>query len=410
MATTERPTIRRGTSALPPQLKLLVYSHYFSPRIGGVETIVLSLARGLAAARTLDGFAEFDVTLVTKTPCRDLEDRLFPFRILRNPGMGRLIDAVYSSDVVHVAGPAISPIVLGFLMRKPVVVEHHGFQAVCPNGQLLMEPAGVACPGHFMAGRYGYCLGCRPNSNWRSSWKLWLLTFVRRFLCRRVSVNIVPTQWLGGLLQLPNTQPIPHGIEINSAGSAFSPSQPFRIIFQGRLVSTKGVSVLLEAAAILQTANRSFEILVVGDGPERETLQNLAQKLRLSTCVHFLGPLAPAALESTLISAGVVVVPSLGGEVFGLVLAENMARGLPIIASDLGAFQEVLGGEGLTFTSGDAKDLANQLSLLMDNPAVAAGLARGARKRVSETYPQSRMVEEHARVYRALYATTSSHD
>ena len=52
-------------------MKLLFYSHYFAPSIGGVETIVLSLARGLAEVRTPNGATEFDLTLVTETPAED---------------------------------------------------------------------------------------------------------------------------------------------------------------------------------------------------------------------------------------------------------------------------------------------------------------------------------------------------
>ena len=49
-------------------MKLLLYSHFFAPSIGGVETIVLSLARGLAERRSSSGEPEFAVTLVTQTP------------------------------------------------------------------------------------------------------------------------------------------------------------------------------------------------------------------------------------------------------------------------------------------------------------------------------------------------------
>ena len=108
--------------------------------------------------------------------------------------------------------------------RRPVVVEHHGFQTICPNGQLLIEPAGAPCPGHFMAGRYGECLRCNRGQGWLAARKLWLLTFVRSFLCRRVSSNITPTAWLGGLVQLPRVVAIPHGLEFIAAPVAYPAS------------------------------------------------------------------------------------------------------------------------------------------------------------------------------------------
>src|SRR5215469_7329012 len=108
------------------RVKLLIYSRFFAPSVGGTETIVLSIARGLAELRTPSGLAEFEITLVTQTPGENFDDRLLPFRVLRQPGLVKLWRLIRSHDVIHVAGPALSPLVLGFVMRKPVVVEHHG--------------------------------------------------------------------------------------------------------------------------------------------------------------------------------------------------------------------------------------------------------------------------------------------
>src|SRR5207249_940286 len=91
-------------------VKLLFYSHYFPPSIGGVETIVLSLARGLAEVRTPEGFPEFNLTLVTETPAENFDDRLLPFRVLRQPSLVQLLQTIRSSDIIHLAGPALSPL------------------------------------------------------------------------------------------------------------------------------------------------------------------------------------------------------------------------------------------------------------------------------------------------------------
>ena len=384
-------------------MKLLLYSHFFAPSVGGVENIVLSLARGLTELRTPEGVNEFDLTLVTQTPGEDFDDQLLPFRILRQPSLGQLLKMIRSSDMIHIAGPSLSPLLLGLLFRRPIVVEHHGFQTICPTGQLLIEPSATPCPGHFMAGHHLECLHCRSNNNWLASWKIWSLTFVRRFLCSCIAANITPTEWLRGLVHLPNAVLIPHGIEMVARCSE-SPrlSGPPRIIFQGRLVTTKGLPVLLEAATILRSENRAFEILVIGDGPERAASQELAEKLQLSSCVHFAGRIVTADLESSFAEVSIVVVPSLGGEVFGLVLAENMSRGLPVVASNLGSFAEVLGDAGLTFRVGDAKDLAQQIVRLIDDSALSSALRRRGPRRISESYPRINMIQAHAELYRRL--------
>ncbi len=120
-------------------MKLLLYSHYFASSIGGVETIVMSLARGLADLRAENGAREFEITLVTQTPREDFDDSALPFPVVRQPGFWRLMRLMRGADVVHLAGPALGPLALGLLWRKPVVIEHHGFQVICPTGQLLIE-------------------------------------------------------------------------------------------------------------------------------------------------------------------------------------------------------------------------------------------------------------------------------
>ena len=337
---------------------------------------------------------------MTETPAGDFDDAALPFRVVRRPGKLTLCRLLRDADVVHVAGPAFAPLALGLLLRKPVVVEHHGFQTICPNGQLLIEPSGIPCPGHFMARRRGECFRCNAGQGWLASRKLWLMTFVRRSLCRRVAANITPTAWLAGLLGLPQAVAIPHGLE-TIAPLVPIPEQLQRpvIAFQGRLVTTKGVGILFDAARILSEQGYAFELLVIGDGPERAALEQRAQQDLLVGKVRLTGRLAAEQLAAALAKSSVVVVPSLGGEVFGLVVAENMGRGLPVIASDLGAFVEVVGDAGLTFRTGDAAELARELAGVLDDPAFSAQLRHHARQRALEFCDYQRMLDAHASVY-----------
>jgi glycosyltransferase involved in cell wall biosynthesis len=215
---------------------------------------------------------------------------------------------------------------------------------------------------------------------------------------------MMPTEFLAGLLHLAHMRIVPHGVEQSgSFHRAAHPLRPPMIAFQGRLVNTKGVHVLLEAAGTLRSQNRSFELIIIGDGPERSKLQELAQKMGLSACTRFMGHLDAREVESILANATVVAVPSLAGEVFGLVVAENMSRGLPVVASNLGAFKEILGEAGVTFAVGDANDLARQLARLLDDSARASRLGGWAKQRVMEVYSRKRMIEVHAQLFREVY-------
>jgi glycogen synthase len=381
-------------------MKLLIYSHFFAPSVGGVETVVLSLARGLAKLRESPGQPQFEITLVTETPAGKFRDSDLPFRVIRRPGLIQLQSLIRKSDVIHLAGPALAPMLLSYMWLRPLVVEHHGFQTICPNGTLFFEPLAAPCPGHFMPGRHGLCLRCNAEQGYLVSMKLWLLTFLRRFLCKHVAVNITPTQWLGEQICLPRVTPIFHGVaaKIQSKGVHCSPPRPL-IVFIGRLVSTKGVRELVLAAKILKEQNRVFELVIIGDGPERSSLEELVRQTQVSSLVRFAGHLEVAELENVLASALALVVPSLAGEVFGMVIAENMLRGKAIVASDLGAFSEVLDDTGLKFRTGDAFDLSARISELIQAPLLAEQLGKHAYQRAVQFCDYEMMLRSHAETY-----------
>jgi glycosyltransferase involved in cell wall biosynthesis len=167
----------------------------------------------------------------------------------------------------------------------------------------------------------------------------------------------------------------------------------------GRLVTTKGIRLLLEACKILKQERQSFDLLIIGDGPERASLEALANEWDLNSGVLFLGRVPKSQISEVLEKAAFVVVPSLGGEVFGMVVAENMLHGVPVLASDLGSFVEVLGDAGLTFKTGDPFDLARQMARLLDDSALLERFRTSARQRVLDCFPMTRMIDGHTEIY-----------
>jgi len=174
-----------------PEMKLLIYFHFFAPSIGGVENAVQSLAGGLLALPAPQGSREFDVTVVTQTARGEVDDAAYPFRVLRQPSLIRLWQAIREADAIHIAGPALLPMALSFLAGRPVVIEHHGYQAICPNGLLVHQPDGSICPGHFQAKHYRECWRCQRSelSPLRTFISL-LLLFPRRWLSRKAAANL----------------------------------------------------------------------------------------------------------------------------------------------------------------------------------------------------------------------------
>jgi glycogen(starch) synthase len=384
-------------------MKLTIYAHSWAPSVGGVETITMILARGFAAWKANHPGEEIAVTLVTQTPTSGMNDAAFPFRVVRRPGFRQLVRLIREADLVHMAGPSLLPSAIAWLIRKPAVIEHHGFQSICPNGQLLYEPTETPCPGHFMAHRYGQCIRCNSNLGRLASVKMWLLAFLRRWLSQSVSANIVPTAWLGSLLQLNRMKTIVHGLPplILVPESRVTSTIPV-FVFLGRLVSTKGVRILIEAASFLKAKNCKFQVRIIGGGPQCQELEKLARDLGVQSHVQFLGYVSTEQCGATLQDVTAVVMPSLGGEVFGLVAAENMQMGRLVIASDLGALSEVLGDSGMTFATGDAVDLARCMEKVIASPRLADEVRERASRRIAAMFTQEQMIAAHVQVYREI--------
>jgi glycogen(starch) synthase len=386
-------------------MKLLIYAHFFAPSIGGVETAVLSLAGGLCELRIPNGDSEFEVTLVTHTPAGDFDDRSLPFRVVRHPSLLQLWRIVRESDVIHIAGPALPPLVLGSLARKPIVIEHHGYQAICPNGLLVHQPDGSICPGHFQAGHYAKCLRCRAceTSSLRSLTAL-LLMFPRFWLSRAVSMNLAISHHVLERHGLPRSSVVYYGIE-DPLGKDTNPPPAAKtagkvcFAYVGRFFPEKGIAILLRAAGMLRGEGREFEVRLIGDGPQRAKLEEIIEANHLGSCVRITGYLTGDAMANALRDVRVVVMPSVCEETAGLAAIEQMMRGRLVIASRIGGLAEVVDDAGLQFSPGDAEALADCMRRVIQDASIVDSIGPKARVRARKLFLRARMVEEHARVY-----------
>ncbi len=394
-------------------MKLLIYSHFFAPSIGGVETIVQSLARGLAELRDSHGAPEFEITLVTRTPGQNYDDSSLPFRVVRRPGFFRLWRRIRAADVIHAAGPALAPLVLANLARKPLVIEHHGYQATCPNGLLFHHPSGAVCCGHFEAANYLECLRCNNKTEGAmGSLRLLVSTFARRALSRHANANIAPSQHVATRQNLPRTTVIVHGVDdpLHGRDTNASPEANGQTNFAylGRLVVEKGVSVLLEATRLLRAEGREVHVALIGDGPDRSRLEKQIASSSLGNVVHVTGFLSGAALNRKLEQVSAMVIPTIMEETAGLAALEQMVRGRTVITSAIGGLKEIVHGAGLTFPPNDPVALAAAMKGILDEPDLRESLGASARTRALHSFTFGSMIEAHARVYREICAAAQT--
>jgi glycosyltransferase involved in cell wall biosynthesis len=375
-------------------VRILLYAHSFAPAVGGVETYVRLLAEGLATLGQ-------EVTVCTLTPADEADDGALPFRVIRGPTVRGLWRLLGDADVVQLAGPSMVPLALALLRRKPLVIEHHAYQAVCPNGLLFHHPTHAACPGHFMARRYGECLRCNASEmgRGRSALKL-LASFPRRWMCGRADANVSVSDHVRERVTLRRARTIHHGLP--DAGVAPGDPHPARFAFIGRLVEEKGLPLLLTAARRLADLGYPVELDFVGDGPERPRLEDLTRSLGLTERVRFRGVLRGEALEEAARAVVAVVMPSAWEETAGLAAMEQMMRGRAVVAADIGGLGEVVGDAALKFPPGDDGALAGALRRICDEPALAAELGQRARDRALDRFRQERMAADHLRLYQEI--------
>lgn len=153
----------------------------------------------------------------------------------------------------------------------------------------------------------------------------------------------------------------------------------FRIIFVGRLVRYKGVDFLLKALKKIDNANIWLD--VVGDGPDKDRLRKIKNKLGLKN-VKWHGFLGKKELENIYKNAHVLIHPTIDPEPFGMVVLEAMSFGLPIITSKGSGSEWVADKAGLAFKNKSINDLKNKIIKIYNNRGLRDEMSRKAVERV----------------------------
>ena len=230
-----------------------------------------------------------------------------------------------------------------------------------------------------------------------------------RRTARRIAVRIavseraaaVARRRLGGSYVV-----IPNGVDV----ARFARAEPAdlgdgtKLLFVGRLHARKGFAVAVAAFATLAPEHTDLQLVVAGEGAEASAVDRLPGALRGR--VRMLGTVPNQELPPIHAACDVFLAPNTGGESFGVVLTEAMAAGLPVVASDIPGFDEVVtaGTDGVLVRPGDVNALAVAVGTLLDDPETAARLAGNARVRAASAdwaVVVDRLEEVYARAVRA---------
>src|SRR5487761_1199032 len=165
----------------------------------------------------------------------------------------------------------------------------------------------------------------------------------------------------------PDLTPLP---ELRSDGRV-------TILFVGRMEQRKGLPILLDAYARLRRERSDCRLVIVGAGPVRWAYERQCEA-RGVPGVSFLGHVPADLLPHSYARADLFCSPATGGESFGIVLLEAMASGLPVVASAIPGFKQVVapGADGLLVPPGSAEGFAQAFGSLIANPGERRSMGR----------------------------------
>jgi colanic acid/amylovoran biosynthesis glycosyltransferase len=177
-------------------------------------------------------------------------------------------------------------------------------------------------------------------------------------------------------------------------------TSPFTILCVGRLVSTKGQRILIEAASQLHQAGRNLRVQFVGDGPDRVDLERLVSVKSLASMVEFAGSVNQDHIQSYYKNADVFALASFA-EGIPVVLMEAMAMEIPCVATRINGIPELIedGVNGLLVAPSDVSGLAAALEKLMDSQELRRKLGSAGRIRVQQAYELSESADRLAEVF-----------
>jgi glycosyltransferase involved in cell wall biosynthesis len=202
----------------------------------------------------------------------------------------------------------------------------------------------------------------------------------------------------------PTVAPMPVATSLFSPGSSRDGQ---RLLFVGRLNDQKGAEHLVHALAAMKTPAASLD--VVGDGPNRESLQQLAQQLGVSSRIRWRGQLSQSELPLLYQRAAAVVIPSID-EGLGLVAVEALLCETPVVAFDSGGLRDVIQHEktGLLVKPGDRGALANALDDLLAREGRGSGLGRAGRLYALSAFAPESAARRYAGIYRQVLGANAS--
>lgn len=371
-------------------MNILMHCVYFAPEIGGLESHVHNLCRGLVArghrVAVVTSRSQAGLRREERVDGVDVYRTWFPGRTPAGWALHslcstpRTMRASVQADVVHAQAFASIPPAAAACRRgrRPLVTTIH--------------------TSHFRR--------MARKSLWKPGLRLLLREADHVFTTSADLAELVEGL-APGVLAESMTNAVDTSVFFRC--SPFLPAIPGpRLVVPSRLQPVKGVEYFVRAMPEIAAAFPGVEAILVGDGPERDNLEDLSTQLGVAHRIRFLGARPNAEMPRILSSATVAVLPSLM-EATSIAALEAMACQLPVAASRVGGLPEIVDESvGTLFEPRDPADLGRRIVALLRRTDLKE-IGRRARERVTTRWNNDLLVERHLQVYRALTRVSHSH-
>ncbi len=352
---------------------------YFPPEVGGLESHVYYLCRGLVERGC-------DVSIVTSRSRQGLPSH----EVMDGIQVWRTWMPARSPLGWSLHGASSTPR-LGQVALQADIIHAQAFQSVLP-AFVAKQAAKIPLVSTWHTSHF---LKRAESPFWRPIFQR-LLRWSDHNLAASTEIADVAESLAPGV----HVEALANGVETDvfrRVSPTLPASERRRIIVPRRLFHKNGVEFFVKAMPLI-AEQVDVEAIIVGDGPERETLEGLAGALGITDRVRFLGAHTHAEMPGLLSSAELAVFPSLM-EATSVAALECMACEVPVAASNVGGLPELIDSEvGGLFEAGNPTALARTvLSLLRRDDLTTLGSR--ARARVVERWSNARLVDRHLEIY-----------
>ncbi len=372
-------------------MKILFWTELFPPLIGGAAILNARLARALAErghdvtvlaslqGQELPEVDSFHGIPVYRLPFWTTLNARDPEAFFRLRGRVKRLKDQIAPDVLHLSFTGASGLLHLQTSNPPI-----------PTVAAVHVDPSVGGGSGVLAGRV------LESADWVTSTSEWILGSIHRVA---PAVEARSSCVYNGI-DAPKVAPEPLSTE------------PPRLLVLGRLAPEKGVDVAIRATERLVTRFPGLQLTLVGDGPERESLERLVNERDLAASVTVKGWVKPEEVWAEMSSHTMLLVPSTWEEAFGMVAVEAALMERPVVASALGGLPEVVqdGVTGRLVPPEDPAALADVVALLLDDPAALRAMGQAGRQRVLDVFGWDRYVDAYEALYQDVLRGPASAD